>query len=320
VFSTRATSELDRFIEGAFNCLVHVPGFNANKNWDKLPKKDELAMFLLSEIIRLTPKGFDWMINNENQDPFCLFYYKIITSEVVKYAVTSIEWLPEIYKVDPLLYELVCATISKISTRYNIDLLTDDLMDFHIYDSGMWDSEEIEEDERARVFQHVNEYKTENGKAIKLLRYIQRQGENYSDKVLIDSILNLKKSKAKLKGEVIEWLILAIPCLKKWVDINRFHLPLDGYEDGALTIRSNYGFYYSFLDEVAKRAEEWRNETYSNIGEMDAAQYFLYSEDGASDIASYEPLKYLNQFMFKGRHIYIKFFEQKYQKQYEVNE
>jgi hypothetical protein len=317
-FSTFDNAEIDCFIDRTYKCLLNVPGFNTKKEWDKLPTKDEVALFLLREVERLTPKGFDYLISDKGEQ-YAIYYYQISPNGVIKYSTNCIEWLPEIYKVDPLLYEMICAAIYKISSYFNIDILTDYFMEVHIDDFGIWDSDEYDEDEKMKIINQIKQYTDENGKAKVLYQYMQRQAQNYSDKVLIDSILNLKPSKAKLKGALIKWLQLSIPCLKERVDLNSFILPLDGYDDGALNIKSNYGFYYSFFDEVSKRGEEWRNDTYSNIGEMDAAIHYMYTEDAAIQPASFEPLKALNTFMQYGRDIFRMQFENKYEKLYGTN-
>ena len=316
-FDAQTETEIDRFINGVYPCLLNIPGFNPDKQWDVLPSKEQLAEYLLSEVKRLTPKGYDWMVTDE-MDEFAVYYYQLAGTET-KYSCNTIEWLYDLKEKDKLLYELSCATIFKICSLYNLDIITDHYTDIMLDEITMLIDEDDDEDVIAEVHNCVREYK-QGGKAYELYHYMKRQNENYSIKVLIDSILKLKKTKARLKGEVIEWLQLAIPCLMEPVSLDRFILNLDGWHDGALNLKYNYVFHYSFHDIVSKKGEEWRNDTYSNIGEMDPAVYYKYSASQVKEPAKIEPLKNLNIFMESGRGIYWRHFEKKYEKHYETKQ
>lgn len=308
--------KIEAFIKGIYPCLKNIPGFNSAKEWSKLPSKDDLAQFLLDEAIRNCPKGFDWMISDEEGE-FKIYYYQICPVDV-NFSCVPLEWLYKVEEKDKLLFEMICALIYKVHSRFNTPIITDRFTDIIMDDMGTWDHEEMEEHDRIIMLNHIAQYK-QNGKAYKLYHYMKRQAHNYSDKVLIDSILRLK-SKRGLKGDIIGWLKLGVSCLNEYVDLDTLTLPLDGYEDGALDVKSNYCFHYSFHDRVAIEGETWRNDTYQNVGEIDPAIYYTYTAYGETKPANPQAIKNLTTFMTCGRTIYWRYFEQEFEKHYEAEQ
>lgn len=318
-FHAESDYKLRSFIQGVYPCLKHVPGFDQTKQWDKLPTLEELAMFLLNEVKANCPKGYDWMISDEEGD-MSIYYYQICPVKF-EFSHVCLDWLEEIKQIDGLLFEMICAMIYKIHTRFNFSMITDQFTEMVIYESNIERGLEEDGEDQEVIYKVIQQKQVylEHGKANKLFQYMQRQAENYSNKLLIDSIKQLRKTRSKIKNEMIEWLNLGIECLNNPVDLDSFVLPLDGYEDGALNVKSNYSFPYSFYDQCQIRGEEWRNDTYSNIGEMDPAVFYHYTENGASEPADAEPIKHLNKFMGFGRGIFWRNYEDKYKKLYEIN-